>query len=328
MRMQPSRCTLTVTHAQPSPNPDADAPRTRFGGSVGWPWHASQVISADFFLEAPAPEPWDFGATTVSKPKLDVAKVQTVRTGPRPGHTDLEVAIALAALAHDELLAFGTGGGEQLTDTEIGLVLTALRAVTKRLAVAFEPPYRNFSTFKSYWLRNKGYNSWQARREMLEQLFEPLRTTLVRMEEQTFDALAEPVSPHTEVGWPLVDEEVRELRRRFQTASTPQDYRAIGTHCIGVLQALGRTVYDTDRHLPPGESVPPIDKTKQRIGRYVEDALPGEYNHDVRGLAVKTIELAHHVYHSPDGSTRREAGIAADAVILLANILRRLEQDL
>lgn len=146
------------------------------------------MISADFFLEAPAPDRWGPGATTVSKSKLNVTKLQTLRAAALPGRTHLQAAIALAALAHDELLAFGTGGGEQLNDAEMGLVLTALRAVTKRLAVTFEPPYRNFSTFKSYWLRNNGYNSWQARRAMLEELFEPLHTTLVRMEEHTFDA--------------------------------------------------------------------------------------------------------------------------------------------
>ncbi|MFN6545039.1 hypothetical protein [Mycolicibacterium nivoides] len=40
----------------------------------------------------------------------------------------------------------------------------------------------------------------------------------------------------------------------------------------------------------------------------------------------KVIELAHSVKHST-GSTRREAGIAADSVIMLANILRRVDQD-
>jgi hypothetical protein len=38
------------------------------------------------------------------------------------------------------------------------------------------------------------------------------------------------------------------------------------------------------------------------------------------------IELAHSVKHSSN-PTRREAGIAADAVILLTNILRRVDQD-
>ena len=53
-----------------------------------------------------------------------------------------------------------------------------------------------------------------------------------------------------------------------------------------------------------------MDKTKQRIGRYIEGTLAGPGNEEIRGLANKAIELAHHVKHSPT-STRREAGICA-----------------
>jgi hypothetical protein len=95
-------------------------------------------------------------------------------------------------------------------------------------------------------------------------------------------------------------------------------------HCVGVLNALSRTVYDPSRHLREGETVPPPDKSKQRIGRYVEDTSAGPEHEDLRALTNKAIEFAHHVKHSLT-PTRREAGIAADAVILLANILRRLE---
>lgn len=41
---------------------------------------------------------------------------------------------------------------------------------------------------------------------------------------------------------------------------------------------------------------------------------------------MKSVELAHRVKHG-ETPTRRDAGIASDAVILLANILRRLEQE-
>jgi hypothetical protein len=47
---------------------------------------------------------------------------------------------------------------------------------------------------------------------------------------------------------------------------------------------------------------------------------------DLRGLANKAIEFAHHVRHSPT-PTRRHPGVADDSVIMLANILRRLEQE-
>jgi hypothetical protein len=43
-------------------------------------------------------------------------------------------------------------------------------------------------------------------------------------------------------------------------------------------------------------------------------------------VANKTIELAHRVKHGTT-PTRRDAGIAGDAVILLANILRRIAQS-
>jgi hypothetical protein len=252
--------------------------------------------------------------------------LEQARRGPVPEHDDVTLALGLATLIHEELERYGTDSSQQLTEAQLALGVRALGSVTKRLAVDFDLPFRNFSGFKTYWLSHDGYGSWQARRVLLNDLFEPLHVRLMRLEEAMLEALAEPVSPRTAVGWPLVDEEVRELRRRFRTASTPQDYRDVGTHCVGVLEALGRTVYDAAKHLREGETVPPPDKTKQRLGRYIEDSLPGGSNEELRGLATKTIELAHQVKHRPT-PTRREAGIAADAVILLSNMLRRLDQE-
>ncbi len=267
-------------------------------------------------------DPW---AEPEPKRTFDVGLVESLRKMPVDGYPYIEVAIALLQLAHEELEAYGTAGGQTLDDGEIATVLRTLRAVLRRLAVDFDLPYRNFTTFRTYWIKNDGGGSWQARREMLADVFEPMHQRLLRLEERTFEALADPISPRAETGWPVVDEEIREVRRRFNASSTPQDYRSVGTLCVGVLEALSRTVYDPAQHLREGERVPPPDKTKQRIGRYIEDALLGPSNEDLRGLASKAIALAHHVKHAPT-PTRREAGIAADAVILLANILRRLQE--
>jgi hypothetical protein len=230
----------------------------------------------------------------------------------------------LAQLVHDELESYGTNGQQRLDEQQMALAIRALNAVLKRLGVQFELPCRNFSTFRTFWIRNDCSGSWQARRDLLNERFEPLHHRLIRLEETTLEALANPVSPRAGTGWPIVDEEIKELRRRFQSSTTAQDYRAVGTHCIGVLDALSRTVYDPSRHLREGETVPPPDKSKQRIGRYVEDTLAGPEHEDLRALTNKAIEFAHHVKHSLTPA-RQEAGIAADAVILLANILRRLE---
>jgi len=286
------------------------------------------VRAADFFTEvmdAPSPDadPWDLpGSVRV----FEQATIDRIRWGPIDGRTDIEVAIALTDLVHVQLQGYGTDSSQTLDDGEIGSAILALTATLRRLSIPFDLPFRNFTTFRSHWTKNGASNSWQARRDMLDGFFEPLHVKLIRLEELTLEALALPVSPRAETGWPDVDEEIRELRRRFATATTTQDYRALGTNCIGVLEALGAVVYDQAKHLREGETVPPRDKTNMRIGRYIEDTLPGRGNEDLRGLATKAAALAHHVKHSPT-SMRRDAGIASDAVILLANMLRRLEQD-
>lgn len=86
-------------------------------------------------------------------------------------------------------------------------------------------------------------------------------------------------------------------------------------------------VYDRDVHLRDGEEEPKVSDTKKRFDRYIEVSLGGGENELLRKLARATIEVAQKVKHNPT-SSRRDAGIANDAVILLANILRRLaEQD-
>jgi hypothetical protein len=284
------------------------------------------VRADDFFIERVNAEipGWDMnGEPWTVITGLDEEFLDELRRKPAAGRDDLEVGIALAQLVHDELESYGTNGHQRLDEQQIALAIRALNAVLKRLGVQFELPYRNFSTFRTFWIRNDCGGSWQARRDLLDERFEPLHHRLMRLEETTLEALANPVSPRAETGWPVVDEEIKELRRRFQSSTTAQDYRAVGTHCVGVLDALSRTVYDPSRHLREGETVPPPDKSKQRIGRYIEDTLAGPEHEDLRALTNKAIEFAHHVKHSPT-PTRREAGIAADAVILLANILRRL----
>lgn len=262
-----------------------------------------------------------------SPAKLRIDLIKALRTGPIPDDDDLVTAVTLTRLVHGELTAFGTDGNNRLDDQEIEFCQRALRATLGRHGVKLDLPWRDFNGFRSYWIQNDARGSWQARRDLLAGYFEPVWAELDRLEETQFRAvLAEPISPHHRTGWPHVDDEIRELQRRFRSAATPQDYRDVGNRAVAVLEALSRTIYDPTKHLRDGEVEPPVDRTNVRIGRYVEDSLGGAENEEVRGVAKKVSELAHKVKHRP-APTRRDAGIAADSVILLANILRRVDQE-
>jgi len=84
---------------------------------------------------------------------------------------------------HHELVAYGTDGSNKLDDKEIGLALQALEAVIWRLlGMPLNLPFRNFTTFRSYWIREgaSGHGGWQARRDIVEELLDPFRQELTR----------------------------------------------------------------------------------------------------------------------------------------------------
>ncbi len=296
----------------------------------------------DFFIEEQVSDPFRgdgagifgdaapglFGPAPATAPKFNLALLRQVRTGPVSSAGDVEIAVALTRLVHDDLEAFGTGGGEELSETEMREALTTLRALLIRLGLPqFEIPFRDYRTFKTYWLRNEGYNSWQARRDILNEILGPIHDSLADRETHALsDGLAEAVSPRGRTGWTRIDTEIAELRRHFANASTPQDYRNVGNDCVIVLEALSREIYDAGKHLRGGEEEPPIGNTKARLGRIAEDGAPGAAGAALRKLVRASIEFAQEVKHR-DAGTRRDAGLAADSVILVANLLRRLGAD-
>lgn len=257
--------------------------------------------------------------------RLDVDLVNAVLTNQDFGCTDVEAGSALVRLAHDELESYGTDGAVRTDDGEIRLMLRASKAVLGRLGIEWELPFRDFKGFRTYWMANDGYGSWQARRDILVGLFDPIHVQLSDMEDaEVVSGLADPITGHSQTGWVRVDVEIKELRRHFQAARTEQDYRNIGNDCVAVLERLSAAAYDPTKHLHDGEEEPPVASTKQRLDRCVETALEGSTNKELRKLARAVIEVAQAVKHRGSPS-RTEAGIAADAVIQLANMLRRLD---
>lgn len=279
----------------------------------------------EFFIEDDDGPADGWGA---ARPTFNTGLMDQLARGPLPGDEDLVTAISLARLTHEQYQAFGTNGSHEFTEVDSRAALRTLRLVLDRHGIEFRPPWRDFASFRSHWIAvgASGTGGWQARRDLLAQWFVPVLETLEQAEEAGFRAeLAQAVSPRTKTGWDRVDEEIDQLRLRFRSAATTQDYKDVGNRCVGVLEALSATVYDPTRHCPEGMSEPPVDKTDIRIGAYVSERLAGGEHEELRGLVKKASALAHKVKHSPR-SDRMRAGIAADAAILLANILRRLEE--
>lgn len=289
----------------------------------------ASVRPSDFLIEEPLEEDTFFAVPGVTKKRANEELLDELRRHPLAEKTDVEVGVGLARLVHDELQTYGTDGGQVMDDEQIWLAIQALHAVTRRLGIDdFKIPFRDLTSFRSWWIKRgaSGGGGWQARRDLLSEIFDSLHDRLADMEFAALESsLADPISPHPRTGWSAVDTEIGELRRHFNSARTPQDYRNVGNDCAAVTEMLSAQVYEPERHLREGEEEPPVAKTKLRIERFIDDAAPGSDNAALRKLARAAIEYAQHVKHS-ETPTRTEAGVAADGVILLANILRRLSE--
>ncbi|PPG65129.1 hypothetical protein C5C31_14745 [Rathayibacter rathayi] len=278
----------------------------------------------DFYLSGQEVVSNAWGSEVTQQAAIDVDLLGGLLRCPNPEHGDVEIAVPLARVVHEEYEAYGTHGSP-LSNDDSRLLVRALKAVLARLGIdTFDPPFRDFETFRKYWQANDGHGSWQARRDMLNDQFGAFHEMLdARETDSLTGALADPISPRKATGWQRVDEELNEMRRHFQAARPEQDYSNVGNDAVAALEALSAASYEHAHHGEPGANEPPVPKTKARLDRVVEVELPGSENAELRKVVRAAIELAQATKHRRNGD-RRSAGMAADAVLLVVNLVRRL----
>lgn len=166
------------------------------------------------------------------------------------------------------------------------------------------------------------------------------RSYIAGMYAPTREALEARTDPHRDVagganegptGWAAVDAKMGTLRRRVREAENADDFKAVGIQCVTVLEALGRAVFDPQRHLAASEDMPHANDAKTRLGNFLRGVTGGEvkkgerFEH-VRTLIRATWRQAQSLKHRDDPNIT-DAGIAADSVALLVSIVRRLADE-
>jgi hypothetical protein len=144
------------------------------------------VKPSDFFYGVEDPM-WDVNGVDPWRRMVTVFNaelVEKLRVAPQEDVTDLDGAYAMAQLANDELIAYGTGGSNRLDDEDISVVLRSLRAILKRSGVRLDPPFRDFQGFHTYWVAHDMSNSYAARRGYLNELFSPVFSRLQELEDE------------------------------------------------------------------------------------------------------------------------------------------------
>lgn len=156
--------------------------------------------------------------------------------------------------------------------------------------------------------------SYASRRSFLAELFNPL---LERLRDVAAGRVGEAVEP---TGWPRVDRNVDELRRRLAEATTEEQYQAVGLLCREALISLGQAVYDPDDHESPDGVEPSDTDARRMLEAYIAAELGGRQNQETRRLAQAALRLALALQHHRTAGFR-QAAMCVEATTTMVNLI-------
>lgn len=245
---------------------------------------------------------------------------------PLEGVDEFELAATLVETIQVELIAYLRSSLQRISgQVEMQLLFRSVTSVCARLRVPF--PSLGFMDFRSlnvYFRDNHPSADTQEKIHLVEALFAPVSADIYAAAVKSdFVDLMHPVTPHSGTGWRDIDREIEEMKTSFRVARTAQAHTGIGNTCVRIIQLLCDVTFDPDRHKADPAKRYNRSDTKDRLEAVIEIELPGPSNAALRKYCRSLVELSQDTKHATTPN-RQQAGMSADGVIALANMLRRI----
>lgn len=254
---------------------------------------------------------------------LSAREVEAIRHG-ESSMSDVEAAEALVDSVAGLMVSVATGGPAIKTvDSDYKREHRALAAVLRRLGISYPNKFDDLWRWYGRW-SDGSLPQYRDRRVFISDLFAPVRKALIEQADATRE-LAEGISEGP-TGWAGIDQQSARLRRLWREANDPDAYNGVGLQCVKILTTLGHVVFDATRDLPAGEEEPGRDDAKKRIAYFLRRVAAGEKGENIRKIVNGAYAQANAAKHR-HVATRADAGIAANATLLIVSTLRLLADE-
>jgi hypothetical protein len=175
------------------------------------------------------------------------------------------------------------------------------------------------NSFFDLWSWYKRFKSgdlptYASRRQFMSELYDPL------LEQFQQDGSSTPGMFDEPTGWAKVDRTVTEIRQRLETASTEEQFQAVGTLCREVLISLAQAVFESARHPTVDGVKASATDFKRMIEAYIAVELAGSSNEASRRHARAAFDLANELQHKRT-ATFRHAALCAEATVAVINLV-------
>jgi hypothetical protein len=214
------------------------------------------------------------------------------------------------------MVAVGTGGPQiDTVQNEYTERRDQIRQELERLRLDDPNRFRDLWAWYGYYSQN--LPRWHERRTYVGDLYDPLYARLDSLAEQAIGARLE---EEDRTGWERVDDQIVQLRRRYDVALTVEDFQAIGLLCRDVFISLAEAIFDPGRHAKGKE---PPSALRDQLFAVIEHEAAGAANKELRAFLKATIDYANKVQHDR-AATRQQARAVAEATIAAVNVIRAI----
>lgn len=274
---------------------------------------------------APYPDvmPVDFLHDDDEDAALSAREVEAIRSG-ESAMPDVDAAEALVDSVSGLMVSVATGGPAIKTvDADYKREHRALGAALRRLGIDYPNKFDDLWRWYGRW-SDGSMPQYRDRRAFISELFAPVRKALTDQGDASRE-LADGVSEGP-TGWAGIDQRSARLRRLWREADDPDAYNGVGLQCVKILTTLGHVVFDAAHDLPSGEEEPGRDDAKKRISYFLRRVAAGEKGENIRKIVNGAYSQANTAKHR-HVATRADAGIAANATLLIVSMLRLLTDE-
>lgn len=175
-------------------------------------------------------------------------------------------------------------------------------------------PYHDLWGWYGKW-SDGSLPSWQARRNYIGTLYQPLLDALTMKSKTTST-----VQPQEPTGWARVDRNVDKINNALAYAENEEDFQTVGFLCREAIISLAQAVYDSTKHSSVDSISPSNTDAARMLESYIAAELAGNSNETHRKFAKTTVQLAVGLQHKRTASFR-EAALCAEATRAIINTI-------
>lgn len=218
----------------------------------------------------------------------------------------------LAGLEHlkTKLISVSTGGPRiQEVNDDYQRAYASVAAELTRRGIPNPITYGSLWDWYGRW-SSGDLPSYQSRRDYIGTMVAPVlnRIRTGRVEE---------ILP---TGWARVDRGVGELRDRLASATTEEQFQAVGLLARESIISLAQAVYDRARHPPTDGTEPSPTDGKRMLDAVIAVELAGGADEVARRHAKSALDLANVLQHRRT-ATFREAALCVEATASVVNVI-------